>query len=281
MNLIAEPNDLPTTSWLRGGAWKVELIVESSGAETHVLVPAPGSPQLYPYDPLQEAPNAYLAFAQLRDDLWAPDQKPSFSNLCESLVEFATEYGPPYSITGNAPNELAPRSGVEDILQEASLLAVAVRCSQALGGERKWVELQPAIENFLLSAEGGPFLMSYQAIRPWGYQESVELSYDLKTEEGLTQWLQWQMNRYPRALSGVYHTVRYHPINKWQPAYAYNSLLCAMWFQLSQMLLRHSKIRCCEGCQDLFEPTRSDQKYHNAYCRGATNARRTYQRKRG
>ena len=280
MNLIAEPNDLPTTSWLRGGVWRVELAVDTSGTETHVLVPAPGSPQVYLYDPLQEAPNAYLAFAQLRDDLWAPDQKPSFSELCERLVDFTTEYGPPYSITGHAPGERALHSGVEDILQEATLLAVAVRCSQALGEEG--YELQPAIESFLLSPEGMPFLMFYHDIPLAGVQESVEIHHDLKTVEGLTQWLQWQMNRYPRALSGVCPTVRHHPINGWQPAYAYNSLLCAMWFQLSKMLLRRATIRRCEGCPVLFEPKkRSDQVYHDASCRGKANARNTYRRKRG
>ena len=114
-----------------------------------------------------------------------------------------------------------------------------------------------------------------------GHQISVELPYDLKTVEGLTQWLQWQMNYYPRALSGLCPTVRYHPINGWQPAYAYNNLLCAMWYQLSLMLLRHSEIRRCEGCQVLFEPIRTDHRYHDAKCRGAANARKTYRRRRG
>ena len=279
MNLIAMPQDGPLSYWWRGGVWRVESDTNETGDVVHHLIPEQGSLPLHEYEPIQEAPNAYLKFARLRDDLWLTADKPDFPGLCEHLAEFVTEYGLPVMAVGQIPGEriLDPNMTVEVMLQEAARLAVAVRCYQALDG--RWGEYQPRIAEFFQSPEGRPFLMtSHEKDRG---QEESELPFRFDTRGGMTGWLEVTVNLYRKSLWGLFIAVRFHSRNGWQPTYAYNSLLTAMWFQLSQALLRDSGIRRCEECQDLFEPVRSDQRYHNASCRGKANARNTYRRKRG
>ena len=263
MNLLSMPRS-PDLLWARGGVWRVEAREGALSETFYDLVGQPSS--AFPpraYNPMQEAPNAYLEFAQVRDDLWIGGDKPSFDEICQKLINFIGKYGVPLLPPFEPFLSFTLDRTVEEILQEAARLAVALRCYQALDG--RWDELQPAIKVFLESPSGLPFKHS-----------DVESD----TREGLTEWLDRTINFHPYALRGIHQTIHFHPDNGWQPGYMYSNLLNALWLQLSQMILRGSEIRRCEACNELFEPNRADQIYHDARCRERANSRKTYRRQR-
>ena len=85
-------------------------------------------------------------------------------------------------------------------------------------------------------------------------------------------------NMHPQALQGVRLQHQYSREGNWEPGYHYDSLVNVMWLQLHLAMLAGSLIRDCLGCGVTFEATRSNQTFHDSFCRGATNSRRTYKR---
>ncbi len=258
--------------WARGGIWRVESITEGS----HRLLCDPISMPLHTYDPMTEKPTAYLAFAQIRDGLWSPSADTSFKGLCDRLVEFVVRYGTPVIAPDSRPETPVINETVEEILQEAARLAAAVRCHQVLSSD--WT-LEPSVRCYLESPDAAPFRVTYQ--KSSAGQAGQKRGYDFDTVSGLVDWLGYNVNVHNHGLWGVYPNVRWHSEQGWQQGHIYQSLLCAMWLQLSQAMVNSSSVRRCIGCDILFQAGgRNDQVYHDHRCRAAANARNTYERKK-
>ena len=275
-NLATIFHSKPSSPSFRRGHWRVETRPLPSGENVGVLFRTT-SIGWERYSPATEAPEAYLRFASLRNDLWDSESDPSSSIQTQALLDFVIEYGPPYmgnwpslpdSDTPGKPDSVLPiRLG----LFEAGLLATVLRSYQAL--EEDWDRYHPGVIQVLRG----------QALQPWLGDSPLigELEeYEFKTPHGLLVWILSVVNSYDEALPAISPTLEYASKEKWQPGYKYRHLLALMWLQLYEAILRHSPLRRCEGCQVLFEALRPNQMYHDGYCRGAANARRSYRRKK-
>jgi hypothetical protein len=116
---------------------------------------------LKPYNPLEEAPEAYLKFADIVSDMWATEEVVQYQKRISKAENFCREFGPPAVVTGPdldiasvglRPRELADRDldpgrtnalsrlhangklpivmrcDYGDLIHQAKLMAVAVRC---------------------------------------------------------------------------------------------------------------------------------------------------------
>ena len=166
--------------------------------------------------------------------------------------------------------------------REALYLRIGVGCHQALTDNENDGKLK-TVRDYL------SFLRDYRGIGPassYVDTTSTEVTWPhVSTDEGISwsakEWLSHTMNTHPRALKGVspylYDDAKYGP----QGGYAFLHLINALWLQLYLAILKSSPIRECRGCQILFQAERDNQMYHDTLCRGQTNARNTYMRRKG
>ncbi len=300
MNIQLAFQSKPFRAYYRGGAWQLETI--SGIAAQHVPgemlyalgrrnIPLLSKDQLHlvtevgpyeTYDPITEAPKAYLAFAHLRDDLWADSDKPlSITDHWHNLQGFMEKYGPPIvPLTFRLPEkygiEYADGFLLEEVLEEAALLAGAVRCYQSLdeSGER----FRSALTRYFQEMKW----LSFEVEVRRGLQRTLDVSNEKDLLMAARIWLTDCLNTHARALAGIHPHAYFDPKNLWQQEWTYSELASLMWLQLYQAILRHSPIRQCDGCQNPFEVlNRSDQVYCEVSCRNKANARRTYLRRKG
>lgn len=287
MNLEPVFRSRPSGTWFRGGVWELKpgttMIGPTDVPEVHLVTRGSAG---FEYDPIADSPEAYLAFARLRDDVFTsshPAYEARIANQWRALSKFVDRYGAPIMVSP------LHRGGwgfpLEAAMDEALVLAIAVCCYQYLAeSDQVASERYPESERHReklkgymrwVQSAGSPRL---PRVGRAGY---IQLEYsDFDTSEGFLkaqEWLQLAMNLY---LLGVHPELDYGPQGLWLPRYRYDTLVNAMWLQLYQAVLRDSILRQCEGCEALFEAKRSDQVYHDAYCRSAVNARRTYWRKK-
>jgi hypothetical protein len=277
--------------WHRGGQWELEEQETQWGWSKH-RINLVDWPSLKTYDPITEAPTAYLAFARLRSDLWLfeepgwgdnvvleADGLPSHDTLnqWQQLLAFMEQYGPPLDWHRGFT--------VEEALEDSRLMAIAARCYQA--SEPDGSRHRPTLQKYFIQLqEGGAQLRSYSPQGYRGYRGTDLLQVaDFTREAGLIKsaraWLEDIINYSPHALMGFHVQQTYNENQGWQPQYWYETLANLMWFQLHQAILKSAPLRQCLGCEELFEAERSNQVYHDVYCRGAANARKSYRRKHG
>ena len=282
--------------WLRGGVWEMTERETEQGWLEHPVILADWT-SLRPYDPITEGPRAYLDFPNLRSDLWQTD-RPGWDDAVvleaggtpisdrvpqqwQQLLGFVEKYG--------LPLYWADGLTLEAAMKEARLLAIALRCFQAIDPDG--ADYRPALRGYFLRLqEDGLGLAGLRSYAPVGFpgyagRNLLQLA-DFSHDEGLIKaaraWLQDTINHSPNALMGIHPQQLYHRARQeWQSKYTFESLANVMWYQLHRAIVDHAQIRHCLGCETPFSIERANQTYCEPACRSSANSRRTYWRKKG
>lgn len=270
---------------------------------------------LKPYNPLEEAPEAYLKFADIVSDMWATEEVVQYQKRISKAENFCREFGPPAVVTGPdldiasvglRPRELADRDldpgrtnalsrlhangklpivmrcDYGDLIHQAKLMAVAVRCYQAV--QIDWRRYQPSLKRYLKSADSVELFETIRSrtgigssngndcsITAWAHELDVSVNDCLDDEFAMRIYLTLFLKG-----SAEFSSLRSPDIFLDRKTLDYRidngctSLGSVMWLQLQQAILAKSTVRQCAAsdCQEIFEVLgRSDQKYHDHRCR--------------
>lgn len=285
MNLPNEFRARPMHTWWRGGQWKLEFLTRE-GQQTPVkvvipvhrsdyeLVDPPGSMR---YDPVRDAPDAYLAFAAIRKDLWFPRSKRySIDHFWPLLTDFFEQYGHPLHWGRSRLDEFFTP---DYILNMAKTMAVAVKCYQCLtpGTGRDITQLRTYISDLL---DRNTWPVGWTKLKFDG-NTWIEGEPDISSDQGVLECATTVMlSILNDGLRGVHLHRGYDPKTGWTHYFSYDNLIHLMYLQLDQAVDKQNVVRECEGCGILFEAHRTNQHYHSVLCRGAANTRKTYHRKK-
>lgn len=129
---------------------------------------------------------------------------------------------------------------------DATLLAVAVRCYQAL--TQDWAQFEPVLSRFLMGPDWEEFLGSIDA-DGMGFEPP---SGDFRDKLLVAELLQYLVNESPAGIMTVFPRLEFRSeIGWWVECSGFENLTSIMWFQLYKAILGRSIIRICEGC-DVF-----------------------------
>lgn len=277
--------------WIRGGSWSIEW------SEAAPSVPSRGSSRAHPeraltyhlsegsdlvyYDPLNESPPVYLAFANLGQVGWVtygsrflmewtldPDIP---EPLRTAAGLFISTYGPPVNPSVTGYGTVWVRS-LHTMLRQAQLVDLAVQYQRVIMGEedtRSLRDYMKAVQE-TVQHEDGP--LSSRALE-WGLDsydgllEATEESIDITQRSNL-------------ALGGlklaIHRSQTARRSRDWRFELRFEHLLNAIWYQTYKSIVVGTLIRICRNARcdkpgRLFEAARTNQWYCDARCRNTHN----------
>ena len=251
--------------------------------------------ELVEYDPLEEEPTLYLAFARLGEAVWQSREGQLISrypfpgeripdDLIRGAIEFVKKYGSPMFL----PLESGPPSdagfidfedfsdmSLDTLLHQAQLVSLAVRYHRINTGE----EAPTGFLEFIKAAIG--------ELEDWSGAEARELVGDRNVdthEEAMRvaeDYIKVTQER-PEALGGLRLDAGFDlsadDHTSWKTVLTYQRLSNVIWYQLHRAMVLGATLRTCRNdtCPrsgSPFEPDRVDQKYCGKHCRDAHSAR--------
>lgn len=273
-----------------GESYKYSLVPKAVKAQEHRPgfnlddLEDPGSKAHF-YDPMLEAPQAYLHFCRLRrllDMGWGAER------VINEVVKFANKYGPPwhaeYSKLFTPPFDSPPNSPltVDRILLESQNMGSAVEAYQLLSDLDEDVRAMHRLKLHMAEV--------------LNRQDGIEIYYNLTREHSDYTHTDWDMDTRPSLDTEVQVTqaaialvmgsvneglemtnVKLGLTSKlendsiagsWAPRYTFDSLLGAMWLQFYLEILDKGRLRECanENCRRFFPVSRSNKEYCSKGC---------------
>ena len=286
LSLLAGP---PSEAQLwRGESWDRWTDEEGTSLLGRTCLRRVGTSNRTSYDPLRDAPEAFLVHARFGDQVWENGMTWN-QKLFDETLRIHERYGPL-----DPKGELA---SVEDYWWMMRWLSLAVlgyrslsdqgrqlrrqvveRISEDLSFTIRWLNLHPDLtENFDKE-------MSDRAdsrARDWhDYGETLDVAEDDTYYRRVGSWLNDKINL---QLSRVETHVRFSPPNSWLPSYRVVTLEGALWSQLANVVLDGSAIKRCKnpGCavEPLFSTPNPRKDYCSSKCKETSKKRR--QRRNG
>ena len=271
-------------------------------------------PTIEDYDPMQEAPAAYLEFAGLVDDLWDEDIDGEDKDTVrkQKFLDFCKGYGPPTLTRGpdlelmlsgltteesqnrvigehrlhalirwstKRPLPNIYRCNYRDSIRQAIPMALALRCHQALYVD--WDLYQPGLKRFLQSTEAVAFFNEHYRYTRMSIG-TADMN-DVDVPENLVKYLARVMSYSHSwdAFRVAHYEVDDRPVAAGLTAILvrksiYSNLLTMLWAQLSEAVLNRTQVKICarDGCGKVFTASRSDQKYHSSQCSSIMSSRK-------
>jgi len=237
------------------------------------------------YDPMLEAPQAYLHFCRLSRLL---DMGWSAKRVINEVVKFADKYGPPWHPEfsklstppfGSPPN--CPLT-VDRILWESQNMAWAVEAYHLLleldEDIRAMRRLKLHMEKVLNRQDR--YELYYTLTRE--YSDYIYTDWDLGTRPSLDTQVQVAQAAIALVMGSVNTGLemtdvklgltnkleRDSMVGSWTPKYSLHGLLDTMWLQFYLEILDKGRIRECanENCRRFFPVSRSDKEYCSKAC---------------
>ena len=267
--------------WTRGGRWHLEELTASNGRKFLAATPSyeyMGDPWMgHPYFPMKDGlSNLYLRFARLVDDIWSADYRigsltspKSIQELWPDIEAFLVEYGHPIR-DDLQPGEESP--DLSEILNQASTLAIAIKCNQTLTRSSSTAkrQLQTILDK----------IQRYEKTQVlWPISLTPGMDNDEVLEAQALDFIYNALNTNDYALREISIGEAYSRRVGWMTTYWPKSLLGFMWLQFKQALENGTQQKVCQGCLNPFEGL-SNQLYCDSFCRGRTNAKKQYAKKR-
>ena len=174
----------PLTRWLRAGPWEIPFSeeIQMMGLRPPgfaLFVSLSGLEEWSWYDPMVDARDAYLVCASIRDDLWVEPNDHAERDVRKRILDFFNRYGPllygPQLFRGEmGPLEKGPEGDpvsniavpLWEVIKHATLLAVALRCYQAL--EVNWDKYHAGFEAAMDRTEVQDLHLTPNPSRLWG-----------------------------------------------------------------------------------------------------------------
>jgi hypothetical protein len=241
----------------------------------------------YPfYDPMVEAPQAYLYFCRLSRLL---DMGWSAKRVINEVMKFADRYGPPWHATyvklftppfGRPPEY--PLT-VDRILWESQNMASAVEAYQLLSELNEDVRATRRLKEHMAKvlSRQDEYEVYYNLTREYsGYTLS---DWDTGTRPNLDTEVDVAQAAIAFVMGSVNEGLRMTDVKPevtsklekdnsaagiWAPKYTFDSLLGAMWLQFYLQVLDKGRLRECanENCRRFFPLSRSDKEYCSKEC---------------
>jgi len=243
------------------------------------------SPKAHFYDPMRDAPQAYLHFCRLSRLL---DMGWGAKRVINEIIKFADKYGPPWHPEWvkwwTPPFEDPPNSPltVDRILLESQNMAWAVEAYHLLSELNEDVRATPRLKVHMarvLSTQD-KYELYYNLTRE--YSDYTYTDWDIDTRPSLDTEVQVAHAAIALIMGSVNEGVRMTSVKlgltaklekdtvagSWAPKYAVDSLLGAMWLQFYLEILDKGGLRECanENCRRFFPVSRSNKEYCSKGC---------------
>ena len=243
------------------------------------------SPKIPFYDPMLEAPKAYLHFCHLSRLL---DMAWSVKRVINEVIKFADKYGPPwhpeYVKWSTPPFEAPPNSPltVDRILWESQDMALAVEAYHLLKELNEDVRAMPRLKVHMAKVLNRQDEYKLYDNLTREYSDYTHTDWDIDTRPSLDTEVQVAHAAIALVMGSVNEGVTMTNVKLgltskleeatvaggWVPQYTVDSLLGAMWLQFYLEILDKGRLRECanENCGRFFPVSRSNKEYCSKGC---------------
>lgn len=317
--------------WFRWGEWSIvwrdfsqfeHLVIERSFETTvpgtwfcemqgrHDILPHARLRTGDAYDPINDTPGLYLAFASLGQSTWEIFderylgdfgrglQEPIPSNLAEQVIDFHVKFGPPVHRYGTLASWDA---SVYSMLRYAQVVNLFVEYQRVISSETSIDTLRKRMSAVREEAwgqtaalrrriaareatEGRARIESLTAQRPASRYEGFDFDTDDGVLEGIELLIELQephvmtLARLGLAAERAEQPGRHMP-SSWRFAIRFDQLLSVIWYQMIRAIVRRSVVRTCQNEQcplpaSLFVANRLNQYYCGPRCRNYHNTQK-------
>ena len=262
------------------------------------------------YDPINDTPGLYLAFASLGRSTWETFderylgdfgcglQQPVPNNLAEQVIDFHVKFGPPVHRFGTLASWDA---SVYSMLRYAQVVNLIVEYQRVISSEtgigtlrgrmlavREEARGQTAALRRRIAArqasEGRARIESSADQRPASLYERLDLDTDDGVLEGIELLIELQephvmtVARLGLAAERAEQPDRNMP-SSWRFVFRFDQLLSVIWYQMIRAIVRRSIVRTCRNEQcplpaSLFVANRLNQYYCGPQCRNYHNTQK-------
>lgn len=237
------------------------------------------------YDPMLEAPQAYLHFCRLSRLL---DMGWSAKRIINEIAKFTGKYGPPWHpqwVKWSTPPFEGPPDcplTVDGILWESQSMAWAVEAYHLLSELNEDIRAMPRLKEHMARVlrRQDKYELYYNLTRP--YSHSIYTDWDWGTKPSLDTEVQVAQGAIALVMGSVNMGLEMTNVKlgltsklekdslagSWAPRYTFGSLLGAMWLQFSLEILDKGRLRECanENCHRFFPVSRSNKEYCSKAC---------------